>query len=116
MHILRTGEAVAVKVVRTGVAGQFAADLASIDLLTAAFEQLTVVRPGFFVNLRLGVRSMFSEELDLRLEARYQTLFKRFAERDGAWTPPVVSGVRQFCGRGAFPATKIHSQLSRHDP
>jgi ubiquinone biosynthesis protein len=96
--VLKSGEPVAVKVVRVGVASQFAADLATIDLLTAAFERLTLVRPGFFVNLRAGVRSMFMEELDLRLEARYQTLFARCARKDGLDWVEVPAVYRDLSG------------------
>lgn len=80
---LESGEEVAVKVQRPDVAAQFAADLAAFDAMTRTMEALTLVRPGFFANMRSELRGMFIEELDFRMEARYQTLYRRAARRDG---------------------------------
>lgn len=79
---LTSGEEVAVKVQRPDVAAQFAADLEAFDLMTRSLEALTLVRPEFFANMRSELRSMFIEELDFRVEARYQTLYARAAKRD----------------------------------
>ena len=79
---LHTGESVAVKVQRPQVAAQFAADIAAFSMFSQVAEALTLVRPGFFTFLRQELRSMFYEELDFKLEARYQALFRTYAERD----------------------------------
>ncbi|MCK6525497.1 AarF/ABC1/UbiB kinase family protein, partial [Myxococcota bacterium] len=76
------GEQVAIKVQRPNVAAQFAADLAAFDLMTLVMELLTLVRPGFFANMRSELKSMFLEELDFRAEARYQTLYREALRRD----------------------------------
>jgi ubiquinone biosynthesis protein len=81
--VLHGGEEVAVKVRRPGIAALFAADLATLDLLCRAAELLTLVRPGFTRAVRTELRTMLTEELDFRREARYQALFRRNARRDG---------------------------------
>ena len=80
--VLRTGEDVAVKVRRPNIGKIFAADLAALDLVAALVEALTFIRPGFTKALRAELRSMFMEELDFRMEARYQELFRRKAKKD----------------------------------
>jgi ubiquinone biosynthesis protein len=76
---LHDGSWVAVKVRRPHVVEQFACDLANFGWMTRTSEALTRVRPGFFAPLREALTSMFSEELDLRTEARYQAIFARYA-------------------------------------
>jgi ubiquinone biosynthesis protein len=80
--VLHTGEEVAVKVRRPGIAALFAADLATLDLLCGVAELLTLVRPAFTRAVRTELRTMLAEELDFRREARYQALFRRNARRD----------------------------------
>lgn len=96
---LKTGEMVAIKVQRPHVARQFATDLRAIDWMTYIPEALTLVKPGFFKYLRIELRSMFTEELDFRDEARYQRLFRKMVRRDRIkWlsAPRVFS---QYSGR-----------------
>ena len=90
---------VAVKVQRPGIAHSFAADLLSITVLTQAMELLTVVRPAFFRGLRQELRAMFLEELDFRIEARYQSLFRTFSKRDRLDWLKSPTLYRQWCGR-----------------
>lgn len=73
---------VAIKVQRPDVPEQFASDILIFDALTRLLEALTVVRPGFFGFLRGEIRLLFSEELDFRIEGRYQRLFRRYVARD----------------------------------
>jgi len=80
--VLHGGEEVAVKVRRPGIAGLFAADLATLDVLCRIAELTTLVRPGFTGSVRTELRTMLSEELDFRSEARYQATFRRNARRD----------------------------------
>jgi predicted unusual protein kinase regulating ubiquinone biosynthesis (AarF/ABC1/UbiB family) len=80
--ILKTGEHVAVKVRRPNVGTVFAADLAALDLFCQVAEVLTIFRPGFTRAFRSELRSMFMEELDFSMEARYQELFRRQAKKD----------------------------------
>ncbi|NUQ79269.1 MAG: AarF/ABC1/UbiB kinase family protein [Polyangiaceae bacterium] len=79
---LRTGEDVAVKVRRPHVEDQFVADLEIISWWTQLIEQLTMVRPDFFKNLRVELREMFLDELDFAKEANYQTIFRKYIKRD----------------------------------
>lgn len=89
---LPTGEKVAVKVRRPGIVDSIAADLGVIDFGTRMLELLTVVRGGFFKNLRGELRSMLAEEIDFAAEARYTRLFRSNAKDDKlAWiTAPKV--------------------------
>jgi len=81
--LLLSGEKVAVKVQRPGIANQFATDLAIIAFATRTMEALSMVRPSFFHFFRQEVRTMFLEELDFTLEARFQHHYRRYIERDG---------------------------------
>lgn len=91
---LHGGRKVAVKVKRPGVDAAFAADLDAFGWLTQLLELTTLVRPGFFENVRIELRDMLLEELDLRQEARYQRIFRDAAERaELGWVsaPAIVS-------------------------
>ena len=90
--MLLSGESVAVKVQRPGVANQFAADVACLDLFTRLLELLTLVRPGFFKHLRSEMENLFYQELDFVQEARYQSLYRRDCKQAGiSWlTAPYV--------------------------
>jgi ubiquinone biosynthesis protein len=95
--VLLTGEQVAVKVLRPGIKASIAADLGAIDIGTKMLELLTVVRSGFFKNLRSELRTMLSEELDFDSEARYTRLFRYYTRKDKLnWvTAPKV--YTQYC-------------------
>jgi ubiquinone biosynthesis protein len=72
-----TGEPVIIKVRRPGIRDLFAADFKLLDWITTFLEALTIVRPGTFDNVRRELRVAFAQELDLRIEARFQELFLR---------------------------------------
>lgn len=91
---LLDGREVAVKVQRPGVARAFSEDLAVLAGLTHALEALAIVPSGFFRSVRFDMKMMFSEELDFRLEARYQRTFRRIlraAKLRWASAPRVIS-------------------------
>lgn len=93
---LLDGRDVAIKVQRPGVAMRFAEDLAVLDLMTWSMEAFTLVPARMFHNLRFDMKLMFGEELDFRLEARYQRIFRRITRRaDLKWitAPRVVSAL-----------------------
>jgi len=79
--VLKSGEKVAVKVRRPGIAEMFAADLRALDWGLGLLEFLGIVRPGFTKNPRLELRNTLLEELDFYKEARYQALFRREAKK-----------------------------------
>jgi ubiquinone biosynthesis protein len=96
--VLRSGEEVAVKVRRPGIAALFAADLAVLDLFCSVAEVLTLIRPGFTRAVRTEVRTMLIEELEFFSEARYQEIFRSQAKRDRQpVTAPRV--FHQHCGK-----------------
>ncbi|MCG8467660.1 MAG: AarF/ABC1/UbiB kinase family protein [Gemmatimonadetes bacterium] len=80
---LRSGERVAVKVRRPGVGDDVAADLRIISSMLRMAELMTVIRPGTSDTLREGLRTMLFEELDFRVEARFQEILRRRAKEDG---------------------------------
>ena len=96
--VLRTGEKVAVKVQRPGIAAQFAADLGIVAMSTRILEKFAIVRPGFFRFFREELSAMFLEELDFTLEARFQSLYRTYIERDrqNFLTCPLLW--REWCG------------------
>jgi ubiquinone biosynthesis protein len=79
---LKTGELVAIKVKRPGVDREFMADLTFVDWGSRLLEILTVVRPNLFRYLRTELSEMLLDELDLRKEATYQFLFRRYVKQD----------------------------------
>ena len=82
LAVLFSGKKVAVKIRRPGIEASIAADLGVINFATRALEVFSLVRNGFFANLRVELRTMLSEELDFSLEARYQRLFRYYTKRD----------------------------------
>jgi predicted unusual protein kinase regulating ubiquinone biosynthesis (AarF/ABC1/UbiB family) len=99
---LHTGQKVAVKVRRPGIMDSLGADLGVIDIATRILELLTIVRGGFFKNLRSELRSMLAEEVDFAAEARYTRLFRYNAKKDKLkWiTAPKV--YTQFSGQSVL--------------
>jgi predicted unusual protein kinase regulating ubiquinone biosynthesis (AarF/ABC1/UbiB family) len=79
---LTSGEEVAVKVRRPGIGELFAADLRIINLFLDFLELVTVIRPGFTHALREEIGATTMDELNFRMEARYQDLWRRQAKRD----------------------------------
>jgi ubiquinone biosynthesis protein len=78
---LKTGEEVAVKVRRPGIARTFTADLKGLKGVFRLLEILTVWRPGISRNFRNELTDLLFEELDFLKEARYQELFRRYLKR-----------------------------------
>lgn len=80
--VLRTGEEVAIKVQRPDVERQFVTDIFMVSLFTRLAERLGAVPDGFFKHMLGELRTMFLEEIDFTIEARYQSLFRQYVERD----------------------------------
>ncbi len=80
---LLDGREVAIKVRRPGAAESFQADLTMFNLGTRLAELATLVRPGWYQHVRTELWSMFTDELDFRKEADFQTLFRRTARESG---------------------------------
>ena len=78
---LHSGKKVAVKIRRPGIQGAFTADLAALEWVLRTAEFLTIWRPGIFESFRSELRELLLEELDFRIEARYQELFRRYHKR-----------------------------------
>lgn len=78
---LLNGEKVAVKVRRPNIKKKFAADLDALAFILRAAEFLTILRPRLTENFRIELRESLLEELDFRIEARYQELFRRYHAR-----------------------------------
>jgi ubiquinone biosynthesis protein len=75
---LHSGEVVAIKVRRPNIVRTFKTDLTALDWLLAFTEFLTMLRQGFTATVRSEIRLMLLEELDFRIEVRYQELFRRY--------------------------------------
>lgn len=76
-----TGMKVAVKVRRPRIWELFEADFKALDFLGKLAEVLTLVRPGFTVNIRSEFRASLTSELDFNREARLGDLFRRRANK-----------------------------------
>jgi len=81
--VLKGGDHVAVKVRRPKIGEDFAVDLAALDFIARVLEAVTVIRPGSTLGARRGIRDMLMEELDFRVEARYQSIFRARVAKDG---------------------------------
>ncbi len=75
--VLKSGEKVAVKVRRPGIAETFAADIRAMRWLWTILEGLTILRPGTMKHFMTEFESVFLDELDFRREVRFQELFRR---------------------------------------
>lgn len=78
---LHTGEPVAVKVRRPGIAVRLAADVSALGWLLRLAEWLGFFRPGFTKTLHTEFTRMLFEELDFQREARNAELFRVEASR-----------------------------------
>jgi ubiquinone biosynthesis protein len=79
---LADGTPAIVRVLPPGMREAIAEEIAAIGLLLAVLEALTVVRPGFFRNLREEILDSLLEESDFRLHARAQNLLRVQSEED----------------------------------
>jgi ubiquinone biosynthesis protein len=75
------GARVAVKVRRPDIVRSFKADLAALEWVLRSAEFLTLMRPGVSKTFRSELDLMLLEELDFRIETRYQELFRRYFRR-----------------------------------
>jgi predicted unusual protein kinase regulating ubiquinone biosynthesis (AarF/ABC1/UbiB family) len=80
---LKTGEHVAVKVLRPGIGLMLAADLRAMNWLLILAETFTFIRPGLTRDFREHFSTMLMDELNLRAEARFTEMFRLRAEKDG---------------------------------
>lgn len=74
--VLHSGERVAVKVRRPGIGDHLAADMRALGWLMQIAE-LFVFPPGFTRNFVSELSNMLMAELDMRMEARQQDIFRR---------------------------------------
>lgn len=78
---LKSGEAVAVKVRRPGIATKLARDVAALGWLLKLGEWLSLFNPGFTKTLHNEFARMLFEEVDFLREARNTELFRSEASR-----------------------------------
>lgn len=88
--VLHTGELVAVKVKRPGIAQAVSTDLAVIGWFCGLAEWIGVIRPGLTRNFRAELSRMLNEELDFILEARYTEIFRKQSKRNKYISAPRV--------------------------
>lgn len=93
------GKDVAIKVRRPGIAMLFSLDLTAFNMMTRFMEWSTVARDGTFAHLRDDLKIMFGEEMDFRLESRYQRLFRKAARRAGLRWVSVPKVYADLCSR-----------------
>jgi ubiquinone biosynthesis protein len=99
--VLKDGTRVAVKIRRPGIGELFMADFRVLDWLAELVEFLTLVRPGFTLNLRREFKDTLLEELDFTREARFQEIFRRNA--------------RKKAKKNFFTAPKVYFELSNEE-
>jgi predicted unusual protein kinase regulating ubiquinone biosynthesis (AarF/ABC1/UbiB family) len=82
-RLRKNGLRVAVKVRRPGIRELFEADFRALDFLGTLAEALTLVRPGYTVNIRSEFRNVLTSELDFRREGRLGDLFRNRTRKAG---------------------------------
>ncbi|MFC1936349.1 ABC1 kinase family protein [Chloroflexota bacterium] len=97
--VLKTGEKVAVKVRRPKIGELFMADFKAFDWLLDLAEFLTIVRPGYTLNIRKEFQTILLEELDFVQEARFQDMFRRSARKTGQKFFAAPKLFHQFCNQ-----------------
>ena len=110
--VLGNGDRVAVKIRRPGIVRSFKADLKAFDWLTALLEGLTLIRPGISASLRSELRQLLLEELDFRIEARYQELFQVYIERWKALHMSAPAIYPKLCGEDLIVSELIDDAVS----
>jgi ubiquinone biosynthesis protein len=100
--VLKNGDKVAVKVRRPNIGHKFATDIKAIGTLISLMELLTLIRPGYLDNFVHEFRSTIFEELDFKMEAYYQTIFRRDARKRGL-------------GKKFFTAPKVYFEHSNKE-
>ena len=96
---LLSGEVVAVKVRRPNIVKAFKTDLSALDLIAEMLEFLTLLRPRVTDTFRSELRLMLLEELDFRIETRYQELFRRYYKRRKKLRTTAPKLHPKLCGR-----------------
>ncbi len=96
---LLSGKVVAVKVRRPDIVKIFKTDLAALDLVAEMLEFITVLRPRVTDTFRSELRLMLLEELDFRIETRYQELFRRYYKRRKKLRTTAPKLHPKLCGR-----------------
>ncbi len=89
--VLKDGRKVAVKVRRPDIGKLFAADLRAIGWLINVLEALTLLRPGYLQNFVKDFENVIREELDFKMEAYHQALFKSEAKKFTIKGKPICS-------------------------
>jgi predicted unusual protein kinase regulating ubiquinone biosynthesis (AarF/ABC1/UbiB family) len=79
--VLADGRKVAVKVRRPDIGPLFAADCRAIRWMIAAMEALSLIRAGNLDNFIAEFEDAIMEELDFRMEAYHQAIFRREARK-----------------------------------
>jgi predicted unusual protein kinase regulating ubiquinone biosynthesis (AarF/ABC1/UbiB family) len=79
--VLHNGDEVAVKVRRPRIKRTFTIDLEVLKRVAKLLEYLMVVQPDLLKSFIEEAEQMFFEELNFRLEVRYQELFRRYLHK-----------------------------------
>jgi predicted unusual protein kinase regulating ubiquinone biosynthesis (AarF/ABC1/UbiB family) len=96
---LLSGETVAVKVRRPNIVRAFKTDLAALDIVMRSLEFLTILRPRVTGTFRAETRLMLLEELDFRIEVRYQELFRTYHKKRKKLRMTAPKIFPKLCGR-----------------
>lgn len=92
--VLKNGEKVAVKVRRPNIGNVFARDLKALHWLITFLETVAIVRPGYMRNFVQEFRETILEELDFRMEAYHQSIFRKDASAYKIKGKPICSAPR----------------------
>ncbi len=96
---LPEGETVAVKVRRPKIVRAFKTDLSALDAILKTLEFLTLLRPRVTETFRSELRLMLLEELDFRIETRYQDLFRVYYKKRKKLRITAPKIYPELCGR-----------------
>jgi len=114
---------VAIKVRRPGIVKLVASDLRAVDWFCAVLEYLTVVRGGVSQTFRDQLREILFDELDFRIEARFQELFRRQYKKHKKYRITAPKLYHRYCGKSvmvseyvdAIPLDSVSSAIEEND-
>jgi ubiquinone biosynthesis protein len=93
---------VAIKVRRPGIVELFAADLRALDWIMITLEYFTIMRGGVSRTFRGQLREILFDEVDFRIEARYQEIFRREYRKHKRYRVAAPRIFYRYSGKGVM--------------
>jgi len=114
---------VAIKVRRPGIVDRFASDLKTLDWALMSLEYLSILRQGFTGTVRAQLQEIFFDEMDFRIEARFQELFRQRYKKHKSFRVSAPRTFHRYSGKSvmvsefvdAIPLASVVSAMEKND-